>query len=517
MKIAGIYARESKSNGQGETLDHQIKIIKEFASRMKDDIVFDDKFIYVDRQSGFKTTMLQRDAMKQLLEDIDMIDVVFFKGISRFARDSSESISTAKRLIQKGIRVISIEENYDSETSDETIFQIHSVFAEHEARKISIRVALGSKQKAQDGQWTTSQPPFGYSRVKDIKDKDLRDRHPQSLYPNKDAEIVRTVFDLYVNHHYGSVKIVNYLADRGIKTANGNPFYTVSIIRMLENEAYIGKIVYGKTRHELIDEEDGSRKIAKEIKLEEKDWIVCDNAHPPIIDVETFNKAQQLLRVKGAKNKGRQMNNAKHPLTGIIRCGCCGGTMVCQKRTVKLATGEEKSYRYYVCNLYLRRGRGSCSQRNIKADELEERIYNAIVQQIKKCDFDSGDFVRHSPVNDIKARIKTIEKQIDKNIKESKFLLENREIYDIDTFKSINNEYKEQIVKLRRQKEELLQELKFGDVMLSEEDLIQKYKEFLELDLSDYETMKIRFHEWINEVTVKGKEIQIDQKFKPVK
>ena len=516
MKIAGIYARQSKSNGQGETIDHQIKIIKEFASRMKEEIVFDDKFIYIDRQSGFKTTMLQRDAMKQMLDDIDMLDIVFFKGISRFARDSSESISTAKRLIQKGIRVISIEENYDSNSNDETIFQIHSVFAEHEARKISIRVALGNKQKAKDGQWTTSQPPFGYSKVKDIKDVDVSGRHPQSLYPNKDAEIVKTVFDLYVNHNYGSLKIVNYLAERGVKTANGNPFYTLGIIRMLENEAYIGKIVYGKTRYELIDEDDASKKTNKEINIKEEDWITCDDAHPPIVDKEIFKKAQQILRAKSSKCKGRQFNNARHPLVGILRCGKCNSTMICHKRTAKLVGGN-KVYRYYICNSYFRKGKHACSQQSLRADELEKRIYNEIAEQIKLCDFDSGDYIQYNPVDDIKKRIVIVDIEIEKNVKESRFLLENREMYDIETFKEINNKLKEDIVNLRKQKEELKQELKFGDSILSDEDLESKYKEFINLDLTDLPTVRTRFHEWINEITVDGKTIHIDQKFKPLK
>jgi DNA invertase Pin-like site-specific DNA recombinase len=149
MKFASIYARAS-TDKQGDTIEHQVDMIKEFAKRTNLDVMFDDNFIYEDEgESGFKTTLLQRPAMRRLLSDIDkgIVNSVFFKGISRFARDSGESITTAKRLINKGVRVLSLEENYDSQKDDPTMFQIFAVMAENESRKTSIRVSLGNKKK----------------------------------------------------------------------------------------------------------------------------------------------------------------------------------------------------------------------------------------------------------------------------------------------------------------------------------------------------------------------------------
>src|SRR5690606_22096648 len=113
MKFGAIYARSSLGRDrQGETVDHQIAMIKEFVRRSDINVIFDDRFVYEDDgESGYKTTMLQRPAMRRLIHDIDksLIDCVFFKGISRFARDSAETIATAKRLMNRGVRVISLE------------------------------------------------------------------------------------------------------------------------------------------------------------------------------------------------------------------------------------------------------------------------------------------------------------------------------------------------------------------------------------------------------------------------
>ncbi|WP_257064360.1 recombinase family protein [Priestia megaterium] len=525
--IAGIYARASTMK-QGDTIEHQVQMIHEYSKRLEIKVTFDEKFVYKDEgESGFKTTLLQRPSMKQLLEDIEsgLVDIVFFKGISRFARNSGEAIQTANRLIQKGVRVISVEESYDSDVSDPTFFQMYAVLAEAESRKTSVRVSLGNKQKARNGLWTSSVAPMGYSKVKDLKDKELKEKllgegkHPHSLYPDpNNSDIIRKIFDLYVNQGFGRKKIVNWINSQGVKTAFGNVVRDITIKRMLMNPVYVGDIVYGKTRYQYIDSDDGLRKIQKVVDIDKEDWAICENAHPPLIEREVFMKAQRLIKQKEkAYNSGRRFNNAKHPLTGLLKCSLCGAPMICQKRTNKKKDGTKLEYRYYVCSTYHQKGRDVCPQANINADDLEHYIHQQLSKQILRVRDDKRlleNYKTYNPNKEINSQIKMIDKEIEKNTNKSLLLLENKEIYDDQTFRDINLKLKEETVKLRKQKDELMEELKFSEDILTKDDLKNKFDKFLNLNLSDIPEVRNTFHEWINEVRVDGKKVIIDQKFK---
>lgn len=524
--IAAIYARAS-TDKQGDSIEHQIQMIQEFAKRMNIPATFKD-FIYEDEaESGYKTTLLQRPSMKRLMSDIDngLVDLVFFKGISRFARDSGEAITTAKRLSQKGIRVISIEENYDSAKDDPTMFQIYAVMAEQESRKTSIRVSLGNKQKARNGLWTSSTPPLGYVKIKDLKEINVKKellssgKHPQSLYPDPEsAHLIVKMYDLFVNEGFGRKKIASWLNNNGYKTKRGNFFNDTKIKEILKNEVYIGNIVYGKTRNEYVEVEEENRKKARVIEIDKSDWAICENAHEPIIDLEVFMKAQAIIKSKEGKyNVSRRFNAAKHPLTGILRCGKCGAPMICQKRTNKKADGTKKEYRYYTCSTAHRNGRMVCNQPNINAEDLETYIHEVISSKLKEVRNDDKileGIMEYDPNEEINKQLSLIDHNISNKIKNQTSLLDNIDLYDSETFKEINKKLKEEITILRKEKETLLNQLEFSQFKTNKEDLLKKMDEFIELNLTDLSIMREIFHEWINQIIINDDKIQIDQKFK---
>src|SRR5690606_13527915 len=153
------------------------------------------------------------------------------------------------------------------------------------------------------------------------------------------------------------------------------------------------------------------------------------NAHPPIVEREVFMKANKIaLEHKGRLNH-KKFNNARHPLTGLLKCGKCGGSMVAQKRKNRMADGNYKQYRYYVCSTYLKAGRNVCSQANINADELEYYVYDSIKQKILEVlddDYFLSDYSTHDPNEEINQQIKSIEKQITKNENKTMTILENK-------------------------------------------------------------------------------------------
>ncbi|OCA84449.1 hypothetical protein A8F94_17275 [Bacillus sp. FJAT-27225] len=527
MKFAAIYARSSLGKArQGDTVEHQVAMIKEFAKRTNMDVIFDDKFIYEeDGESGFKTTLLQRPAMRRLLGDIDkgLVDTVFFKGISRFARDSGETITTAKRLGNKGIRVLSLEENYDSFRDEPTMFQIYAVMAEQESRKTSIRVSLGNKQKARNGDWPGTTTPIGYKKVKDLPDEELRNaliaqgRRPKSLHPDEYADVVQKIFHLFVKENMGRKKIASTINDLGYRTREGELFQDKSIIDILGNEAYIGNIVYGKTRYNYIEDEIGNKKVQQVVHIDEEDWARCDGAHPPIIEKEVFYMAQAKIEEnKKMFAHPRKFNAAKHPLTGLLVCGRCGAPMICQKRTNKKKDGTKIEYRYYVCSTYHKKGRNVCPQANVNADHLEEDVWNFIEKKLKHFeDLDMTDKVKEkdNKKQEILTDIYQIEGMLKKKLNASKTLLESRQFYDIETFIELNNELQQEVVKLREQKgklEEAFQSLSDEDKRL---DIVALYNEFKNHKTADIAHKRLVFHKLVDSIVFQDemiKEINFD-------
>jgi site-specific DNA recombinase len=505
-------------------------MIKEFTKRERLDALFDEHFIYVDEgESGFKTTLLQRPEMRRLLSDIDkgLINTVFFKGISRFARDSGESITTAKRLINKGVRVISLEENYDSDRDDPTMFQIFAVMAENESRKTSIRVSLGNKQKARNGLWSGTTPPLGYSKVKDLPNEELQKTlyasgvHKQSLYPNEYAHIVQKVFHMFVRENVGRKKIASWLNNNGYKTPNGKEFQEKNIIDILQNEAYNGNIVYGKTRYNYVEDDEKEKKVQQVVYLDEKDWVRAENAHPAIIEKEVFEMAQKKIQEhKQIFNHPSRFNAAKHPLTGLLKCGQCGAPMICQKRSNKRADGTKIEYRYYVCSTYHKMGRNVCTQANVNADFLEEDILEFInkkLQQFKE-DFSASNKVKEkdNKKQELNQEIHQLDALLKKKMNASKSLLESREYYDIETFIELNTQLQEEVVKLREQKaklEEASLSLNNDDMKL---EIMELYEEFKQQKPTDIPHKRKIFHKLLNSVVFqddKVKEINFNTPF----
>jgi len=521
MLKGAIYARSSLGKEkQGDTVEHQIELIKEFALRSKIDVEFYNKYIYEDDgESGYKTTLLQRPSMKRLMEDIDTenVDIVFFKGISRFARDSGEAITTAKRLKNKGVRVVSIEENYDSSKDDPTMFQIYAVMAEQESRKTGVRVSLGNKQKARQGLWANSKTPLGYTKVKDVKDIELKEKlikegkHPHSLYPDEYSEVVKLIFNMYVKQGFGRKKITNYLNDNGYRTELNNLFNDKYIKNILINPVYIGDIVYGKKRYEYVENELKSQKEQKTVQIDEKEWAVCKNAHPPIIERDTFSKVQDIMRTRNNRSTKAQFNRAKHPLTGLLICGKCNKAMICQKRTNKKKDGTSKEYRYYVCSTHHRMGKSVCNQPNINADSLEEAILKFAMNDIKRLNA-SNVFNKIKIKNDIedcKRQLKLLDGNIEKKVQSVKKLMENMDLYDQDTFKMLNKDINEEIRQLRTQKENVLEKMEgIKNRESVGEELNILYKSFIESRANSIENLKQLFHSLFTIVTVVEKDVE---------
>lgn len=366
MKACAVYARVS-TDMQGESLENQVEYAKEYVERLGPGFQLDENCVYTDfDQSGYYTRFVQRPAIQKALEDAKSrrYDVIVFKEISRISRDQAEHIEIVSRFTTQGIRVIAINDNLDSERPETLdLLGIHSVMSEMESKRISSRVSSGKKSLARRGLWV-GEAPIGY--LVDPETKHLMVDHVR-------AHIPVTIFRLFVYEGYGALKIAAYLNERGFLTKNGRLWSRVTVTRVLHNRAYVGDLVYGKTRNVLkrIYDETGYTKKKGRNQIPTKDWVVVEGTHPALVNRDTFKLAERRLQGRTSKNPRK----ARHPLTGILNCGRCGTGMVCQQQRY-----QGHVYRYYTCGGAFRFGRSYCDQPNIKAEPFEQQLFELLIR-----------------------------------------------------------------------------------------------------------------------------------------
>ncbi|MDB5054970.1 MAG: resolvase, partial [Bacilli bacterium] len=269
-----IYARVS-TDQQGDSIDNQVSQCQEYISRLGNLYDVSDIVLYKDEAvSGYYTSVFDRLEMKQAIQDArnHRFKLLVFKEVSRVGRDKQENPAIIGMFEQYGVRIIAINDNYDSLNKDNITFDILSVLSEQESKKISSRVSSARKQKARRGQWG-GEPPVGYMVNKETKKLTI---HPEW----KDVPI--TVFDLYVNRGLGTFKVAEFLNQKGVKTKNGNLWSRESVNKLIRNQAYIGNVVYGTRRNQLQREYDDSGKMSKkkiQIRIDKTEWQVVEQAH----------------------------------------------------------------------------------------------------------------------------------------------------------------------------------------------------------------------------------------------
>lgn len=443
MVHCAIYARAS-TDKQGDSVEHQVSLLSEFAKgrgwEVRKDSIYEDEGL-----SATSKALWERPSMYRLLKDAERghFQVVLFKGISRLARDEEEAIGTANRLKSKGLRMISLEENYDSQTTPDMIFTLHASMAKYEAEKLSVRVRLGNIEKAKKGRWTSGTCPIGYT----IREGRL-ERDPEY------APVVRRIFDMYLEGK-GIHTIIKTLNREEILTPRGVQWGHSTISRMLKNEAYTGTLLYNKTGERVIREyDDETGRVKKKrttVPKRETEWVVVENAHEEIVSKEEFNKVQGIIRNRGIKRSP----NKQYPLSGLAKCAKCGRSLVaCKKRN-----NYGKLYYYYRCFTYQSQGKAVCEGVSIAMHKLNTIVQYKLQQQLSVIR-DDFDFWQQYKENDlltvtIEQQIKEVEGKIRRKQKDIADLFNQRRFFDEDTYRKILEDKKNGITELRDQRKDL--------------------------------------------------------------
>lgn len=507
MPTCAIYARVSdESQLKGDSIEHQISFCQEIARRRSiesnEPWRVGDALTYVD-EGITGTSLVKRAAMQRLIRDARdrKFDVVLFKGISRFARDTVDALLMLRTLLACGVRVVSMEENFDSQRDNaEFVFTIHSALAQAESEKTAVRVRMGAMQKARQGKWN-GPPPDGYTLNSKTKRLEIDPIH---------APVIQEIFSLYSNG-YGVRKISSILNERGKRTKRGNLWTQRRIGRILTNPVYVGDVAYGRREQKLAmpteDDMLTRRKMTVWTK-NQKDVVVCKDAHPPIVDRATFNRVAMIIGKR--RNEPGRSADLQLLSRGLLQCRC-GGGMVVHYNT--------RGTRYYRCTRQAEHGRGYCEQPFIRADDVEELLLNRVRTDVVDVLQFRAIEIFYEPASQLDGEIRDVHQQLDKTMRASQLLFERLADGQMseEEFEPMNQSFRDRISQLRATEQDLKT---VRDTVLGQEDLAKVLQDtirsLLRVKTYDVHVTRQLLERLIQTVQMNGHGLAITYKFKRV-
>jgi len=379
MKRVAAYCRVSTENDdQINSLKSQIKYFNDY---IEHNPLWTLSEVYVD-EGITGTSTKKRFSFNRMISDAQnkKFDLIVTKEISRFARNTLDSILYTRKLKELGIGVIFMNDNINTLDPDaELRLTIMSSIAQEESRKTSERVKWGQKRRMEQGV-VFGRDMLGYN-VCDGK-----------LFVNKEgAETVRLIFHKFVNEDKGTHVIARELQEAGIPTATYMKNWSNTVIlRILRNEKYCGDLIQKKTYTQSYLNHD------KKYNRGEEKLVELHDHHEPIISRELFEKAQKELIRRSPSNEQKAKHSNRYCFSGKIKCGICGSTFV--SRTKKRKDGSvHKTWRCYELakhgsqHIDKAGNQIGCNNRTLNDDDLK-----LIMQQvITNLNFDKDSIIQN--------------------------------------------------------------------------------------------------------------------------
>ena len=461
-------SREDGDDRESESVENQRDIIDNYILGHEELIEVGE---YVD--DGYTGTNFNRPGFQKMLKDIEeeKIDCIITKDLSRFGRDHIDTGYYLERFLPaNNIRYIAIGDNVDTIKPDGLQFLTFKLsFNDYYAQDISNKIKSVKQRKIEKGEYQAGIPPYGYKKDTEIKNHLVPDKYS--------LEIVKEIFDMYINKGMSTIKIADELNRREIeppamylkiptymkrKSVNPNGKYVwlrAQIGKILRNEVYLGSVVGRKFQKV-------SHKIAKVRCTKKEEHIVLENMHEPIIDIETWNKAQNKLNGY-TKTRIRKYD---HPLKGLVYCRECGNKATLRCREEKRKDGSIWRATYFICS---KRNNYSalCDNKQISANLIEEAVNKKIKEEIKKINFSEKELKQvyehaekqakrksnllQTKLQELKQTLKNIENTIEE-IYQDKI----NKILQIEDFKVIYEKKQKERNKILKEIKEIEKELK---------------------------------------------------------
>ncbi|MGF2943008.1 recombinase family protein [Enterococcus xiangfangensis] len=412
MKRAALYIRVStmEQAKEGYSIPAQTSKLTAYA-KAKDYAIVNT---YTD--PGYSGAKMDRPGLQQMIRDVkkDKIDIVLVYKLDRLSRSQKNTLFLIEDVFAAhNVDFISMLESFDTSTPfGRATIGMLSVFAQLERDTITERMHMGRTERAKQGYYHGSGVvPIGYDYI----DGEL-------IINDYEAQIVREIFDLYVNQLKGQQHITRKMVKK-----YPDKVKTLTIVKYaLQNPLYIGKISW-----------DGN---------------VYQGHHEPIISKEIFEKAQKIFKEKA--KVGTTNSNQKALLAGLIYCGKCGAKVFREAGGGGSYKGKKYNYSYYTCRSVKKMMPSlvkdwDCKQKRIRSEEVERVVIN----EIKKLDLDKMKFEIDVSSKDIENEKRSIHREIDKLANQKKKLIDLYQFGNIE-IESLND----RIDKINKRTDELEEE-----------------------------------------------------------
>ena len=352
------YARvSSDSDNQLNSLSNQISYYTDFIKRN-----LNWTFIpgYIDEGlSGISTK--KRENFNRMIEDAaeDKFDLVITKEISRFARNTLDSIQYTRQLLGSGVGVFFQNDNINTLDEDSELrLSIMSSIAQDELRKLSSRVKFGHQQAIKDKIVLGNSRIFGY-----VKDGG------KLVIDEEQAGMVRELFELYASGRYSMKQIETIFWEKGYRNHNGNKIAHTTMSNMIANPKYKGYYVGNKVR--VIDMFSKKQKF-----LPPEEWVMFKDETgeivPAIVSEKVWDEANEILKRRSDDVKSRQgICNHRNLLTGKLYCTHCGAAYYRRDSVDKQGNKNSK----WVCSGKIKNGTDSCDSFAIYEDEIKPILF----------------------------------------------------------------------------------------------------------------------------------------------
>ncbi len=343
MRALGVarVSTQEQATGDRFSIPHQRQRITDYCVQRDWEIV--DVVEYV--QSGGSNYRELQDILRRVEEE--HIRVVVVNELDRLARDMVSTLLFLEDLQRVGCRFAAVADDLDLTTPDgELKMMILSVFAHYFRKQLARKVKGGMEERARQGKHHGGRPPYGFRFQGDKLEP----------YPEQ-AEVVRQIYAWYVHEGVGGREIAKRLNHQGIPTQTGTSQWGApEILRLLRKPANVGDLQHGAL--EFFKERTGVTH-----KRHRADPMVVANAHPAIVDRETWDAAQRILQARG-QHSGRQANSP-YLLSGLVYCGYCGKTMVVIKG------GGNRKPRYSCRSYHMN---GLCQPNTVAVEAIEAAV-----------------------------------------------------------------------------------------------------------------------------------------------
>lgn len=465
------YARVSTDKDeQLHSLSAQVRYYTEFIQKCPDWTFVEG---YIDEGiSG--TSVGKREKFLRMIDDArsGRFDFIVTKEISRFSRNTLDSIQYTQELLRCGVGVLFQSDNINTLMPDaELRLTIMSSVAQDEVRKISERVKFGFKRAIEHGVVLGNNRIWGYEK-----------QDGKLVIKEDEAKIVRIIFDLYANQHMGIRTIAAQLTSMGYENSKGNPFSFSTIRGILSNPKYKGYYCGGKScKYDY--------KLCDRKYFSQEEWVMYKDEEnvPPIVSEELWDKANLILSKRSAKQSAEDKTGYqnRYPYSGKIICGI--HKLPYYRSLYRYKSGNKEIWQ---CQEYSRKGKEGCTSPVLYTTELDDIMRQVlgelsihkteIIHELVQLYTTLGSGVKtEEDIAHFKVKIEDILRRKDKLLDLS---IDGR-ITD-EEFSLRNDRFNEEIAKLQDRLQELEGEkLKNQDMIQSIETLRQAITE--ELDFTN--------------------------------